>query len=101
MPKKKAPPPTPPSVPSAPPSDINNNEVVHVDEAGKGYTYQDLKKIKTAKLFDDVIVGKKSCICKVYVHEKNQADEYPGPGGFTMVCHAIFLCYHIYLSYFV
>ena len=101
MPRKKAPPPTPPSAPSAPPSDTNNDEIIHVNEAGKGYTYQDLNKIKTAKLFDDVIIGKKSCICKVYVHENYQANEYHGPGGIKMVCHAIFLFYNIYLSYFL
>ena len=102
MPRKKAPPrtPPPPPPPPAPSSDTNNDEIVHVDEAGKGYTYQDLNKIKTAKLFDDVIVGKKSCICKVYVHEQYQATEYPAPGN-KIVCHAIFLFYNIYLSYFL
>jgi len=101
MPRKKAPPRTPsPPPPAAPPSDTNNDEIVHVDEAGKGYTYQDLNKIETYKLFDNVIVGKKSCICKVYVHEQYQATEYPAPGN-KIVCHAIFLFYNIYLSYFL
>jgi hypothetical protein len=79
---------------------------VHMDAAGKAYTQKDLKDIPTPLSFDAIIVGKKSCICKVYVNKDYSADEYHGSsGGLPMVCDAIFLYYYIflfiYLFYFI
>ena len=71
---------------------------VHMDAAGKAYTQKDLKDIPTPLSFDAIIVGKKSCICKVYVNKDYSADEYHGSsGGLPMVCDAIFLYYYIFL----
>ena len=79
---------------------------VHMDAVGKTYTQKDLKDIPNPVSFDAIIVGKKSCVCKVYVNKDYSADEYHGSsGGLPMVCDAIFLYYYIflfiYLFYFI
>ena len=73
---------------------------VHVDAAGKAYTKKDLKDIESTTSFDNIIIGKKSCICKIYVNKIYSPEEYTGPSSeLSMVCHAIFSYYYIYLSY--
>ena len=91
MRKKKNPTPAPPPAPTR--KDKSGDlPQVHVDAAGKAYTKKDLKKIESATLFDNIIIGKKSAICKVYVNMSYAAEEYTRP-IYGMSCYLSMLLY--------